>query len=95
MCFSFQFFPEIPEGTALFDGSQPWPALPSKKNDIQMQIDMEHLSNNNWWGEPKNSKRILSQLRFIYHKCHMACPGSNHSLCIEGMVTNCLNHGTT
>jgi len=56
---------------------------------------MEHLSNDNWRGELKNSKRILSQLRFIYHKCHVAVLGSKHNPCIESLVTNCLNHGTT
>jgi len=95
MCLSFQCYSEILEGTTLFNGSQPAPALPSvKKNGIQMQIDMEHLSNDNWRGEPKNSKRILSHLLFIYHKYHLAVLGSKHNLCIESLVTNCLNHGT-
>jgi hypothetical protein len=55
MCLSFQCYSEILEETALFNGSQPSPALPSeKKNGIQMQIDMEHISNDNWRAEPKN-----------------------------------------
>jgi hypothetical protein len=84
------------EGTVLFNGSQPSPAHPSeKKKDIQMQIDMEHLSNYNWQGELKNSKRIVSQLGFVYRKCHLAVLCSKHNLCIESLVTNCLNHGTT
>jgi hypothetical protein len=96
MCLFFQCYPEIIKRTALFNGSQTSPALPSeKKNGIQMQIDKQHLSNDNWRGELKNSKRILSQLHFIYHKRHVAVLGSKHNLCIEGEVTNCLNHDTT
>ena len=60
-----------------------------------MQINMEHLSNDNWRGELKNPKRILSQLRFIYHKCHVSALGSKHNLCIEKVVSSCLNHDTT